>query len=89
MGLGIFTRRPAKNNILFDQLPNLKVVSTVSAGYDHLDIEYLTKKGIRVGNAPQGVGEATADMAMALMLASARNVVPGVQQTMGNKHFER
>ena len=30
-----------KNMKMFDEMPNLKVVSTVSAGFDHLDIEYL------------------------------------------------
>ena len=30
-----------KNTKMFDEMPNLKVVSTVSAGFDHLDIEYL------------------------------------------------
>ena len=29
------------NTKMFSEMPNLRVVSTVSAGYDHLDIEYL------------------------------------------------
>ena len=30
-----------RNTKMFAEMPNLKVVSTVSAGYDHLDFEYL------------------------------------------------
>ena len=80
---------PEVNNELFDQLNNLKVVSTVSAGFDHLDIEYLRNRGIRIGHTPSGVSEATADQAMALMLAAARNLVPGVHQMMGKTQVVR
>ena len=74
---------------LFDQLENLKVVSAASAGYDHLDLKYLRNRGIRIGHAPGGVAEATADQAMALMLAAARNLVPGVHQMMGKTQVDR
>ena len=30
-----------------DQLKNLQIVSTVSAGYEHLDFDYLRKRGIK------------------------------------------
>ena len=59
--MGFFGCQKA-NNELFDSLPNLKIVSTVSAGYDHLDKSYLQKRGIRIGHTPGGVAEATADM---------------------------
>ena len=42
-------------------MPNLKVVSTVSAGYDHLDIDYLKSRNIRIGHTPAQVADATAD----------------------------
>jgi len=80
---------PVVNNKLFDRLVNLKVVSTVSAGFDHLDVGHITKKGIRIGHTPAGVAEATADQAMALMLAAARNLVPGVRQMMGKEQIDR
>ena len=59
--MGFFGSQKA-NNELFDSLPNLKIVSTVSAGYDHLDKSYLQNRGIRIGHTPGGVAEATADM---------------------------
>ena len=59
---------PKTNNELFDSLPNLKVVSTVSAGYDHLDRDTIRTRGIRIGHTPGGVAEATADMARELNL---------------------
>ena len=80
---------PEVNNGLFDQLENLKVVSACSAGFDHLDLKYLRNRGIRIGHTPTGVSEATADQAMALMLAAARNIVPGVHQMMGNNQVVR
>ena len=73
-----------KNTRLFDQLPNLKVVSTVSAGYDHLDIDYLHQRQIRIGHTPRQVAAATADQAMALMLAGARNLYRGARGTWVN-----
>ena len=42
-------------------MPNLKIVSTVSAGYDHLDIDYLKSRNIRIGHTPEQVADATAD----------------------------
>ena len=53
-----------KNTKLFDQMPNLKIVSTVSAGYDHLDIDYLKSRNIRIGHTPEQVAEATADQGL-------------------------
>jgi len=78
-----------ENNRRFSKLPNLKVVSTVSAGFDHLDVEHLRNRSIRIGHTPAGVTEATADMAMSLMLAAARKLVPGVAQMMGKEQVER
>lgn len=54
------------------KMPNLKVVSQVSMGYDNIDIQACTKKGVLVGNTPEVVTEATADIAFGLILCSAR-----------------
>lgn len=58
-------------------LPNLKVVSNAGVGYDHLDLAAYTKDGIMVTNTPDIGSGAVADHAMALLLASAREIVPG------------
>lgn len=55
----------------------LKVVSSMSVGVDHIDIAEATKRGIPVGNTPGVLTDATADQAFALLLAAARRVVEG------------
>ncbi|MBM4425781.1 MAG: D-glycerate dehydrogenase [Chloroflexi bacterium] len=58
--------------------PQLKVISSMSVGVDHIDIAEATKRGIPVGNTPGVLTDATADQAFALLLATARRVVEGV-----------
>lgn len=54
--------------------PRLKAVVTYSAGLDHVDIDEVKKRGIKLGNT-QGVNvEAVADMAVLLALAAARRL---------------
>lgn len=56
---------------------DLKVIANVGVGYDHIDAEAARARGIDVGNTPGVLSDATADMTFALLLAAARNVVPG------------
>jgi lactate dehydrogenase-like 2-hydroxyacid dehydrogenase len=52
----------------------LKVVSTMSVGYDHVDVAACRARGIAVGHTPQVLTETTAELALALMLATARRL---------------
>lgn len=70
------TRPPAKPSLL-GLLPSLKVVSNGGVGIDHLDVPHLSSLGVKVSNTPHVVADATADIALSLLLASARNVVEG------------
>jgi lactate dehydrogenase-like 2-hydroxyacid dehydrogenase len=54
--------------------PQLKVVSNFAVGYDNIDVPACTRRGIPVGNTPGVLTEATADQAMALLLAVARRI---------------
>jgi len=63
------------NSEVFDIAPDLKVVSTYSVGYDHIDVEEATRRGIYVCNTPGVLTDAVADHAWALLLATARRVV--------------
>jgi lactate dehydrogenase-like 2-hydroxyacid dehydrogenase len=54
--------------------PQLKVISSMSVGVDHIDIAAATQRGIPVGNTPGVLTDATADQAFALLLAAARRV---------------
>jgi lactate dehydrogenase-like 2-hydroxyacid dehydrogenase len=56
---------------------NIKCISTFSIGFDHIDLEACKAKGITVGNAPHGVTVATAEIAMLLLLGSARRASEG------------
>jgi glyoxylate reductase len=58
-----------------DAAPQLKVMSTVSVGYDHLDLAALNAAGILATNTPGVLAETTADMAWALIMATRRRLV--------------
>ncbi|MCB9136878.1 MAG: D-glycerate dehydrogenase [Caldilineaceae bacterium] len=55
--------------------PQLKVVSNHAVGYDNIDVDAATARGIPVGNTPGILTDATADFAFALLMAAARRVV--------------
>lgn len=57
--------------------PNLKVISNYAAGYDNIDVDEATKRGIVVTNTPDVLTNATAELAWALLFAVARRVVEG------------
>jgi glyoxylate reductase len=62
---------------LLAQAPNLRVVSQVAVGYDNIDVDACTKRGIPVGNTPGVLVETTADLAFALLLCAARRIHEG------------
>jgi glyoxylate reductase len=57
--------------------PALKVIANYGVGFEHLDIAGATLRGIPVTNTPGVLTEATAELAWALILATARRVVAG------------
>ena len=52
----------------------LKIISTVSVGYDNYDVNYLNQKKIWLANTPHVLTETTADLAFTLLLSAARKV---------------
>ncbi|HPW36916.1 MAG TPA: D-glycerate dehydrogenase [Syntrophorhabdus sp.] len=54
--------------------PHLKVVSTSSVGFEHIDVEEATRRGIYIGYTPGILTDATADLAFALLLSMARRI---------------
>jgi glyoxylate reductase len=54
--------------------PQLRVVSNFAVGFDNVDVVACTARGVRVGNTPGVLTETTADLAFALLLASARRI---------------
>ncbi len=53
----------------------LKVISNFAVGYNNIDVEQANRRGIRVGNTPDVLTDATADMAFTLLISSARRIV--------------
>jgi D-3-phosphoglycerate dehydrogenase len=58
-----------------DRLPALQVVATCSVGYDHIDLDAATARGIAVCNVPDYCVEEMADSSLALLLSLMRGVV--------------
>jgi glyoxylate reductase len=62
---------------LVSGLESLRVISNFAVGYDNVDVEAATEKGIAVTNTPGVLTDATADLAFGLMLATARRIAEG------------
>lgn len=60
---------------VMDAAPNLVVISTYSVGFDHIDVEEATRRGIYVTHTPGVLTDAVADFTWALLLSVARRVV--------------
>ncbi|WP_417750142.1 2-hydroxyacid dehydrogenase [Rosistilla oblonga] len=60
---------------MMDRCPQLRVISNHGVGVDHIDLQAAAARGIPVGNTPGCVDAATADLTIALMLATARRLV--------------
>ena len=55
----------------------LKVISNVSVGYDNVDVGFATKYNVAILNTPNILNDAVADLAMGLLIASARKICSG------------
>ncbi len=59
---------------LLDACPELEAVCNVGVGYNNVDVEACTKRGVLVTNTPDVLTETTADYGFALMMATARRI---------------
>ena len=62
---------------LMDAAPNLKVVANYAVGYNNIDVDAATERGILVTNTPGVLTETTADLTWALLMAVTRRIVEG------------
>lgn len=60
---------------IIDSAPDLKVISNYAAGYNNIDVKYCSQKNIVVTNTPDVLTDATADIAIMLMLMVSRRAV--------------
>jgi glyoxylate reductase len=63
----------------------LKVISSMSVGVDHIDVAAATARGIPIGNTPGVLTDATADQTFALLLAAARRITEGERYLRAGK----
>lgn len=71
--LGTLPYEPFDEDLLEALAPGCKIIASASAGYNEFDVEWMSSQGITFCNTLGGVAEATADMAMFLILAVLRN----------------
>jgi glyoxylate reductase len=57
--------------------PSIRIISSYGVGYDHVDVAECTARSVMVGNTPDVLTEATAELTWALILAAARRVAEG------------
>jgi glyoxylate reductase len=62
---------------LIEAAPRLRAISNYAVGVDNVDLEAATRRGIPVGHTPDVLTDATADLAVGLMLAMARRIPEG------------
>lgn len=62
---------------LMQKLPNLEIVSCYGVGTDAIDLPHARERGIRVTNTPDVLTEDVADIALGLLLATARHIPQG------------
>ncbi|MFT5446912.1 MAG: lactate dehydrogenase-like 2-hydroxyacid dehydrogenase [Gammaproteobacteria bacterium] len=75
------------NAELIARLPtSVRIVSTFSVGYEHIDVEAAKGRGITVTNTPDVLTDATADVAMLCLLAAARRGSEG-DRLVRNGHW--
>lgn len=67
------------------QFPNLKVISNMAAGTDNIDLAECKDKGIKVGNTPGVLTNATADLTMAIILCITRNIVSAAEDARAGR----
>lgn len=74
-GIGVFIQSKIDKAAL-DLLPELKVIATLSTGFDHIDLEECKKRNITVCNVPAYGDNTVAEYAFGLVLALARKLKP-------------
>src|SRR5216110_1279907 len=69
----------------FKNLPQLRIVANMAVGYNNIDLVAAEMRRVLVTNTPGVLTEATADLTWALILATARKLVEGVDLVRSGK----
>jgi hydroxypyruvate reductase len=60
---------------MIDRMPKLEIIASASVGYDGIPVAYAQSKGIPVTNTPEVLNDDVADLAIGLMIMTARRLV--------------
>lgn len=60
--------------------PDLKAIGTMSVGHDHIDLQECRKRNIVVGNTPDVLTDAVAELTIALLLATSRRLMEATKE---------
>lgn len=85
---GLITADTKIDREFLDSMPNLKVVSNISVGYDNFVIKDMKERGVLGTNTPGVLNDTVADLAIALLLATARRI-PEMDRITKNKMWEK
>lgn len=78
--MGTPAYEPFDKELLGALVPHCKIIASASAGYNEFDVDWMTENKIWFCNTIDAVAEATADMAMFLILAVLRNTTVAERQ---------
>ncbi|MFA6459102.1 MAG: NAD(P)-dependent oxidoreductase [Candidatus Paceibacterota bacterium] len=85
--ISIFVNSVLSEKVI-EGIPNLKFISTRSTGFDHIDIEFAKKRGIKVSNVPSYGSRTVAEYTFALILNLSRKVGDASLQIKQNGDFD-
>ncbi len=74
---------------VLDSLPSLGAIICYGTGYDGVDFNETKKRNIVVGNSPAANAASVADLAMTLMLATTRRLLPADEYVRNGGWFEK
>jgi glyoxylate reductase len=65
--------------------PQLRIVANYAVGFDNIDVEECTRRGVMATNTPEVLTDTTADLAWALLMAAGRRIAEGDRFLRGRK----
>lgn len=72
---------PVDDEVLVAAGPGLRLVANFAVGYDNVDLAACARRGVKVSNTPDVLTDATAELALGLTLAAARQI-PGSERSL-------
>lgn len=85
---GLLLRSGYVTASLLDLLPDLKVIGVHGTGYDPVDIEACTQRGVTVTNTPGANADAVAELSFGLMISLLRQIPQSAERAMRNKLWD-